>query len=329
MRVGSTRVNFQWHVIMKALSFIKQAKDVDLIHGTTFFGIIPSRLISKVSGIKSVLTVHEVYGRLWFLFAWRLGIINYTYEWLLINILRFDQYVCPSNYTKNCLRVAYGISDDKLRTVHLGLEYEFRDPEKCNTENMQALKKQYELEGKYIGLYFGRLGLAKGFDTVLQSVKDIIKQYPDYIQVFIAPKRQPASILGVKNTLSITEIEAYIKKHKLQDHVVWIDSVKRTDLRDFIWLSDLIILPTRAEWFGFAVSEVCAMNKQLITTNIASVPEVVYGKIGFVEPGNSADIVEKVADFRDGKYETIAEKKFLREDCVNKMEGIYSGLLKA
>lgn len=49
----------------------------------------------------------------------------------------------------------------------------------------------------------------------------------------------------------------------------------------------------------------CALGARLVTTNVASIPEVVHGKVGFAEPGNIDDIATKLVDMRHERYEII------------------------
>ncbi len=79
-----------------------------------------------------------------------MGIINYIYEWFCLNILSFDRYICVSNYTKNSLRLMYGISDDKLITVYNGIDYNFWNPSHIDEDHINALKKKYNLNDSYI-----------------------------------------------------------------------------------------------------------------------------------------------------------------------------------
>jgi len=58
-------------------------------------------------------------------------------------------------------------------------------------------------------------------------------------------------------------------------------------------------------------------------TNVASLPEVVSGKINFIEPANEHDIAEKIIQFYEGKYESIPEKRFYRKDNVEKTLDAY------
>ena len=60
---------------------------------------------------------------------------------------------------------------------------------------------------------------------------------------------------------------------------------------------------------------------------MASVPEVVYGTVKFVEPGSSEDIVKAVQTMKAGKFDTIAPKSFPRSDCISKVDIIYQTLM--
>ncbi len=327
IRVGSNRINFQRYGTKKALQIIHKEK-YDIIHGSTYFSIIPTRVVSKRKWIKSVLTVHEIYGRLRYQFIGWIWWINYFYEWMSLTLLSFDHYVCVSNYTKNCMRVMYGIPDYKLHTIYNGIDYGFWNADLVDQKTIIQLKQQYHLEENYIGLYFGRMGVAKWMDDVLKAVPEIIKKIPHYKQIFITPKKQSSRILWVKNTFSVEEVEQFIKEHQLESHIIWIESVPREILRLWIKTVDLVILPSRAEWFGFAVSEVCALWANLITTNVASIPEVVYGKVNFVEPNNEHDISQKVVDFHHNTGKIITEKQFKRQECIKKTEEMYHKVLK-
>ena len=67
-----------------------------------------------------------------------LGSVSRFYEWFVFTFLKYDYYLCVSNYTKNCLRIMYDIPDYKLQTVYNGIDYNFRDP---STLDDQIIKK--------------------------------------------------------------------------------------------------------------------------------------------------------------------------------------------
>jgi len=65
----------------------------------------------------------------------------------------------------------------------------------------------------------------------------------------------------------------------------------------------------------------------LVVTNIASLTEVVSGKVNFVEPANECDIAQGIINFYNEKYETIADKKFYWKDNIEKTLAIYKDVI--
>jgi glycosyltransferase involved in cell wall biosynthesis len=89
----------------------------------------------------------------------------------------------------------YGISDNKLHTIYNGIDYDFWNPSTIHQDNIIKLREDYNITNNYVGLYFGRMGMAKGMDDVLKAILEIMKTIPQYKQVFITPKKQSSKIL--------------------------------------------------------------------------------------------------------------------------------------
>lgn len=87
---------------------------------------------------------------------------------------------------------------------------------------------------------------------------------------------------------------------------------------------DVVIAPSLTEGFGSVHSEACGMGKVLITTQVAAIPEVVSGKVKFVQPCSADAIVQGIEAVRKGKVEMIPEKAFSRDESVEKIEELYS-----
>jgi glycosyltransferase involved in cell wall biosynthesis len=83
--------------------------------------------------------------------------------------------------------------------------------------------------------------------------------------------------------------------------------------------ADVVIAPSLAEGFGSVHSEVCAMGKLLITTQVAAIPEVVSGKVMFIQARCSQAIVQGIEAVRKGQRTTITPKHFSREDTVEQL----------
>lgn len=104
--------------------------------------------------------------------------------------------------------------------------------------------------------------------------------------------------------------------------------ISKKDLRTMLACSDVVVAPSFSEWFGSVHTETCAMGKPLITTNIASLPEVVSGKVSFVQVGSSEQLLEAILLHKDenSQIAEISSKKFYRKNTLDQIENIYQNL---
>jgi glycosyltransferase involved in cell wall biosynthesis len=109
--------------------------------------------------------------------------------------------------------------------------------------------------------------------------------------------------------------------------VIWRDSVKYSELKNYVMMADVVVLPTMVEWFGLAIAEVCALDKAIVTTNVGSVPEVVGGTVALVEPWNPEDIARGEFDLFHQRWLALDKKIFSWEECVQRFIGVYEKLL--
>jgi len=66
------------------------------------------------------------------------------------------------------------------------------------------------------------------------------------------------------------------------------------------------------------------MKKPLITTDVASIPEVVSGNVRFVSPGNAEEIVKGVKDVKEVHIvNEIPQKIFSWDETVEEIEKLY------
>jgi len=69
------------------------------------------------------------------------------------------------------------------------------------------------------------------------------------------------------------------------------------------------------------------MEKPLITTDVASIPEVVSGNVKFVSPGNVEEIVKAVKEIISPDCHTAfamtGDKIFSWDETVEKIEKLY------
>lgn len=246
--------------------------------------------------------------------GWK-GFFFKTFE-SLIFLFPFDWYLCVSNYTKNSIRLAFGLADEKLRTVYNGIDYTLWNPENFTTYD--EVRKTLGGDDHFLGLFFGRPGISKGLEYYVRAIPGIISQIPNFRAVLIISEsaNNPA-----------THIRKLVTELGIAPYVTFIWSVPYKELGNYILASDFVVVPSLVEGFGFAAAETCALGKEIIVTSTAALPEVVSGKVRFVEPSSPYDIVQAVVDIRAWKYESIAKKEFLWSENVEKTLAIYKEIL--
>jgi len=313
-RVGHNRYDFMLYCLRKGLDLARWA---DIIHTTTYNSAIPASIIGRLAHKKVVLTVHEIFGKLRYRFMWRKGFFFKLFESLVFKF-HFDKYLCVSHYTKNNLRIYFWLSDAKLATVYLGIDYSHWNKESFASSDILAIRQDHHIEKNYVWLFFGRPWISKGLIFFVRSLPLIIKKIPDFRAILIVSE-SPNN--------KADDVKAFISQHHLEDHIIWIPWTAYKNLGKYILASDVVVVPSLVEGFGFCAAETCALWQQLVVTNVASLTEVVSGKINFVEPSNEQDIAQKVIDFYHKKYESIAEKAFSRKDNVDKTLAVYNEIL--
>lgn len=309
-RVGNNRYDFMLYCLFL---WIKLAKDCDLIHTTTYNSAIPAFIIWFLSKKKVVLTVHEIFGQLWYKFMWWKWFFFKLFESFIFKF-PFEKYLCVSNYTKNSLRIHFWIPDEKLLTVYNWIDYDFWSRNNFVVEEYSRIRKDLWLEDNFVGLFYWRPWISKWLEFYIKAIPEIIKKIPNFKALLIVPH-------SLNNP--ITKIENLIDELQIIKNIVLIPWISNKELPNYILLSDFVIIPSLVEWFGFAVAEVSALNQNIITTEVAAIPEVASWNVSFTEPWNISDIVKKVVEMSDWKYKTIPKKEFLWEENIKKTLDIY------
>ena len=73
-------------------------------------------------------------------------------------------------------------------------------------------------------------------------------------------------------------------------------------------------------------SEVCQMQIPLITTHIASIPEVVSGKVVFIAPKSPESIIQGVKKLKNQTFDRVSPKVFDRTIQYHLISSLYAKL---
>lgn len=180
-RVGGNRF-----ALMLRIPFAgyRLAKDADVIHTTTYTSAIPGCVLGLVSKKPVVLTVHEVFGKLWYRFMGAKGFFFKCFERAIFSF-PFAKFLCVSNYTKNSLRLLFGLPDEKLATVYNGVDLDFWNASQVDAARVAEIRKELGIEDCPSALYFGRPGVSKGLEFVVGAIPAIASEIPNFKAVLI------------------------------------------------------------------------------------------------------------------------------------------------
>ncbi|MEI6426349.1 MAG: glycosyltransferase family 4 protein, partial [Candidatus Absconditabacteria bacterium] len=287
------------------------------IHASTYGSAIQASLLGIVSHKHVILTVHEVFGKLWFLYKgfWK-GLPYLLFERLLF-CFPYDAYHCVSRYTMNSIRLLYGVADSKIHLIYNGVDYNFWNSSLVSSSAISRWKSTYNPSKKYISLYYGHAGKSKGLDMLIESIPTVLDQEPDFLFVFNIIDSRRKSLL-------ISRLQ-YLQKHGYKNNIQLFYGMDKSDLRIMIASADVVVAPSLSEGFGSVHTEVIAMHKPLITSFVASLPEVVSGKVIFVPPSSSDAITKALISIKKGQniFADTPALHFNWDDTVTQIRRLY------
>lgn len=312
-RCWTSRKNFMRYAIFKGNKILKENPEIKTIHASTYWWAIPWSILWIMKKKQVILTVHEIFNKLWFEYKWFRKWLIYKIFERIIFLFKYNIYHCVSNNTAKDIKKVYKIKQPKIKVIHNWVDTRFRDPKKVSKNEIKDRKEKYHWWEKNILLYFWHAGKSKGIDYLIQALPDIVKEEND-LMVFNLIESERTQIL-------INKIKEIQKNNPNKIQIFnWLS---KNDLRILIASSDCIIAPSISEWFGSVHTETCAMNKTLITTKTSAIPEVVRWKIKFIQPRNSEEIMNAIKSIKNQERETIEKKEFDRNSTVKEIEKLY------
>lgn len=255
--------------------------DIDILHAPSH-GYMQTSSFFFNGGVKKILTIHDLTPLLFpethskeTLFFW-----NSTLK-LIKN--RADIIIVDSKNTKNDCIMHLGISDERIKVVHLAADSKYKPIN--NKENIEKeLKNKYNLKFPFI-LYVGTLERRKNISTLIKAFYKLKKNSVKHKLVIAGGK-------GWK----YNEIFETIDKLGLKNDVIFTGYVPDEDLVKLYNAADLFVYPSLYEGFGLPPLEAMACGCPVITSNASSLPEVVGNAGIMVDPYNFDILYEKICE---------------------------------
>ncbi len=229
------------------------------------------------SPVPLVVTVHDLTPLLQL--EYRRGAAARLYNALVTASARGANHVITDSVASKLDIVKHlGIVPEAVTAVYLAATPQYR-PGENSLVDMAVLKK-YNLPDFYV-LYLGGYELHKNVTTLLLAYTYVGQAVgSDYPLVLAGKKPEKASA-------SFPDYDTYIGQLQIGDYVRWIGFVDEEDKPVVYRNADTFVFPSRQEGFGLPVLEAMACGTPVVTTDCASLPEVV-GEAGFaVDPDDA------------------------------------------
>ncbi|MGI9045678.1 MAG: glycosyltransferase family 4 protein [Burkholderiales bacterium] len=234
------------------------------------------------------------------------------------SVERSSHILTDSEFVRDEILSAFGVSPSKVHAVHLGASSDYRPMTAGQTRKCM---RQYELiHGSYV-LAVGTLEPRKNLVQALRAYRNLPAPMRD---------RYPLVVAGMKGWFS-DKIEAEMRELEAKGQVRLLGYVPHELLPQLYAAASMLIYPSIYEGFGLPPLEAMASGIPVITSNQSSMPEVV-GDAGYtidpmdVEAMTAA--MHEIVDATDQRQMRIARglaraKLFSWERCAEQTLAVY------
>ena len=182
-----------------------------------------------------------------------------------------DHVLVMTEAESNDIQHLYDVSSTKISVIPAGVDVEMFKP-----ISQDLAREELGLGHGNILLFVGRIDPIKGLDILLESVAMLL-DYVDFHLVIVGGNLQlDEDTQNLKR--KITELN-------LDSSVTLIGSVPQHKLPYFYSASDLLVLPSHYESFGFVALESMSCGRPVVASRVGGLPSFVdHGVTGYLVP---------------------------------------------
>ena len=184
-----------------------------------------------------------------------------------ISARKINVVVTPSVSSKEDIHIDFKVPMENIQVIPNGIDCDIF----CSLPQIPS--KQYRL----ITTASADVPL-KGLDFSLQAIARLKSEYPDIHLIVIGSPRKEG------------HTERLIKKLKLENYVSFRTNLTKEEITREYAQSEVAIVSSLYEGFGFPVGEAMACATPLVATNVASIPEIT-GSFAQLIPAEDSDAI--------------------------------------
>ena len=187
--------------------------------------------------------------------------------------------ICISDHIRQVVKERYGVSDDRLSMIHLGVSEIFKPLDKDECRRFVA--DTYGIHKPYF-LFSGRWEPRKNVVRVIRAFARFKQETKSEIQL----------VFSGKKTWSASEADAEIDNNDLRSEIIDLGRSPNHELPQLYSGATALVYPSLWEGFGLPIVEGMASGTPVITSNNSSMAEIGADAALLVNPLDENEIAE-------------------------------------
>ena len=300
-------------------ALVKARRKYDLIVASDFsargpIAVIASKILKKKCFLRA-----ESNGEMDGSFAMQYGPPPGIWKMVLIRILvvlrngilkKADGFISISpaisrEYIKS------GVHRNALIEIPNGVDVERFSP--IATEKRNGLLNQFNLSGKKIFIYTGRLTKGKGLEYLVLAWKKLVSEVPDIHLILVGS--------GGGYSLSIEEeLKRFFKDNHIENTITITGNVTNVD--EYLQAGDFFVLPSEMEGLSISLLEAMSCRLPCIVSNVVGNLDLIQdGVNGLLVPyGNEEKLLEAMKGVLSNKEENARLGREARKTVAEKYD---------
>jgi glycosyltransferase involved in cell wall biosynthesis len=270
---------------------------IDLFHGTM-------AMLPLAVRMPTVVTIYD-------LVLEKFPETMYWKNWLSLKTLmkvsarKASKIIAISENTKKDIIDYFGIDEEKIRVIYLGVDSQFSPQPDPNEADALA---KYNLTDGYI-LSVGTLEPRKNFHRLINAYK----------MVASSGQKTPKLVIIGGHGWGNEELGKLVRESGLDERVILAGYVPDEDIPVLYRNASVFVYPSLYEGFGLPPLEAMACGTPVITSNLSSIPEVVGDAAVLIDPYNTAEIAQAIASVlkNEGLRDSLRTSGLVRSKLFN------------
>lgn len=198
---------------------------------------------------------------------------------------RADIILTISEFSKTEIMKYLKVPEKKIKVIYPGVNFKLFHNH-YSKEQIEVVKKKYGVDGPYI-LYLGTIEPRKNVKRLIEAYEMLLGQADG--------NQMPKLVLAGGKGWLYDDIYRAAEKSALKDKVIFTGYVAEEDSPLLMVGAQFFCFPSVYEGFGMPPAEAMACGTPILSTNVASLPEVIGGAGILVDPYSVEEICAAMA----------------------------------